>query len=402
MDAIVYPDAVLTDVEARKAGDLFAKADVDVLLVLLTTFVPDYFLIELLDGCDRPVFLWSYEWSINSLSIVGGMLVTGGLHAAGALYTLESGDLYDEAILARFTAFARASMLRRRLKDLRIGVSAGKNNIMMSMVWDEFALKRSFGLNLINIAIEEFYRVAETIPDDAVAACWQEICADIGRVTVPEKEGLFSARYYLTCLALKDKYNLKGYSINCFPELKSKICLAVARMNDHGIAAGCEGDLNSTFMMLILQLLSGGAAFNGDFLWMYRQSNSILFSHCGAGAFSLAEKPADVELIPSIETCDGCAVCYPTYARGDYTLLNLMVGKDGLRLFALKGEAVETDLEYSGTPIRVRFDRNIDDILKDCLRLGTGHHWSGAPGDYTEELRWLCEFAGVEYHVVSE
>ena len=401
MDALVYPDLVLTDAQARRAGEMLNAQDIDVLLIVLSTFVPDYFLVELLDKCSLPVFLWSYEWFINSLSIVGGMLITGGLHGIGAKYALGSGDLFDVAVFRKFEAFANAAMLYKRLKDARVGASGGKNHIMLSMTWNEFALKRALGVNVINIPVEELYREAERIDSAAVEASWKETCGAVGRVTVPQRDGLLSSSLYLACLRLAQKYQLDGYSINCFPELKSKICLAVARMNDAGIAAGCEGDLNSTVMMLILNRLSGKAGFNGDFLWMYRESNSILFSHCGAGAFSLAEKREDVVLIPSIETCDGCAVCYPTYARGDYTLLNMMVGENGMRIFALKGQAVKTDLEYSGTPIRVSFERKIDDILSDCVRDGTGHHWSGAPGDHVETIRWLCKFAGIEFRLLS-
>ena len=117
-------------------------------------------------------------------------------------------------------------------------------------------------------------------------------------------------------MKLVRQYGLSGYSINCYPALKSKICLAVARMNDNLCASGCESDLNSTFMMYLLQTLSGKPAFNGDFLRMYHRENAVLFSHCGAGAFSLAKENADVQLSASIETCDGCAVCYATHAEG--------------------------------------------------------------------------------------
>ena len=401
IEVIITDDIVNCENDIEKVTLKLAQSNVDIILVMLCTFVPDYFVVKMLDICDRPVFLWAVEREMKCISLVGACLVSGALYNLNKKYEIQASDIKDEHAMKRLLIFARAGMLLRICRTSNIGVSGGKNNIMLSMQWDEFALKRLFGLNILNIPIEELYENANSFSNLEVLEVWDSIKSECGKITVKLEDGLYATRLYLAAMKIITKKKLSGYSINCFPTLKSKICLAVSQLNNKLYAAGCEGDLNSTFMMLLLESLADQPAFNGDFLRLYHDSNSILFSHCGAGAFSLAEDKSKICLNASIETCDGCAVCYATYARGPYTLLNMMTGTDGLRISALSGEALETDLEYEGTPLRIGFKKNINEILKNVCSHGSGHHWSGINGDFCEEMELLCQWLGVPFNRIS-
>jgi L-fucose isomerase-like protein len=394
-DIVIYED----DIEATTVK--MAQKSVDIILVVLCTFVPDYYLVKMLDVCDKPVFLWAIEREMKCISLVGACLISGALYNLNKKYEVRAGDITDEFAMKRLLIFARAGMLLRICRTSSIGVSGGKNNIMLSMQWDEFALKRLFGINIINIPIEELYEIASGFSDLEVSEGWDNIISECGEISVKLEDGLYSARLYLAAREIVKRKKLAGYSINCFPALKSKICLAVSLLNNELYAAGCEGDLNSTLMMLLLESLANRPAFNGDFLRLYHDSNSILFSHCGAGAFSLAEDRTKVCLNASIETCDGCAVCYATYARGNYTLLNMMTGENGLRISVMNGEALETDLEYEGTPLRIGFKKSINEILENVCYHGSGHHWSGVVGDFSEEIELICRWMKIQFNRVS-
>jgi L-arabinose isomerase len=434
---------VLTESDARAAGEELARADVDCILAVITTFVPDAFIVALLEACDKPVFLWCVEREMQCISVVCGPLITATLFNLGKRYEIVGADVTPVGVpaflrsavalakaeagsspedrlkaghqrvdshgvgvpasaggatLHRLLSFARAAMLLRILRTLRVGYCGGKCPIMMSMAADEYALKRLLGTTVVPLPVEEFYELAKGVSDGEAQAAWHGIKAGVGEVTALEADGLQSSRYYLAARRLVEKHRLDALSLNCFPHLKSKICLGVAKLNDDGIAAACEGDLHSTILMHALGCLTGRPAFNGDWLRMVPETNEVLFSHCGAGAFSLAGRPKDVCLRCSIETKDGLAVCYATRIRGPVTLANLMMGTDGgLRLAALCGEGVETDLSYEGTPLKVRFADGPDTLLQRIARCGAGHHWNGAEGDWTRELELLCEWSGVRW-----
>jgi len=254
------------------------------------------------------------------------------------------------------------------------------------------------GTSVVTIPIEEFHDIAKNVSNTDAAACWADIKSGVGQVTARDADGVLSSRYYLAARKLVEKHNLEALSLNCFPHIKSKICLGVAKLNDDGIAAACEGDLHSTILMHLLASLTGRPSFNGDWLRMYPERNDVLFSHCGAGAFSLAADPQQVCLRCSIETKDGLAVCYATHMEGPVTLVNLMMGHGDLRLATMRGEGVKTDLEYEGTPLRVHFAEDVRSILQGIARDGAGHHWNGAGGDFTGEFAIMCEFLGLRFN----
>ncbi len=401
LEITTFPTPVLDTAGAREAGQHLAAEKVDCILAVITTFVPDYFIVQLLDQCDVPIFLWAVERELQCISLVCGPLITATLFNLGKHYKLVAADIPDEATLNELLVFARAAMLRRVLRTMRVGYSAGKPPIMFSMSTDEFALKRQLGTTVVNIPVEDFYRTAERVTETQAAECWRGIEASVGEVCVSEKDGQMCAGYYLAARELVEEYQLDALSLNCLPSLKSKTCLAVARLNDAGIAAACEGDLHSTILMHLLHCLSERASFNGDLMRLYPEDNEILFSHCGAGAFSLADRPSDIRLQPSIETNDGLAICYATQMSGPVTLINLIQGPDSLRFAVLCGQGVDTDLDYEGTPLRVRFGEDVRVVLQRVARAGAGHHWNGTQDSVLEELRLLCEWLGVPLNELS-
>ncbi len=396
-DIVPTTTLVTDEATARQAGEELATQDVDCLVVVITTFVPDYFIVELLQACDVPIFLWVVEREIGCLSLVCGPLITATLYNLDKRYMLVSTDIDDAESMAQLHVFARAALAMHLLRTLRVGYVGGHCPIMFSMAVDEYVLAQQLGVTVVPLPIEQLYALAENVSEHDAVAYWQDTCRCVGHVQVQEADGLASARYMLAALRLAKERNLGALSINCFPHLKSKVCLAVARLNDDGIAAACEGDLHSTILMALLQRWSGRPAFNGDLLRQYPEDNSILFSHCGGGALSLAAHPCDICLHASIETLDGLAIQYATRLHGPVTLINLMYGRQGLRLAALRGTGIETDLSYEGTPLRVRFTENVKTIVQRVAQCGAGHHWNGGAGNYTAELRLLCDWLHIAY-----
>jgi len=402
VDAIQAPRFVLSEGDARAMGADLARRDVDCILAVITTFVPDYFVTELINACDRPVFLWAVEREMQCISVVCGPLITATLYNLRKPCDLVGADVDDPAAMERLVAFARAGLMRRLLATLRVGYCGGKPPIMFSMETDEYLLKNTLGVTTVLVPVETYYDEVGKVSDADVRAELKKTMACIGSATARKADQLQSVRYLLAAKRLAKQHGLDAFSLNCFPHLKSKVCLAVARLNDAGVAAGCEGDLHSTILMHLLGRITGRPAFNGDWLRMYPGTGEVLFSHCGAGAFGLAARKEDICLRCSIETKDGLAVCYATDMPGPVTLVNMMLGPDGLRIAAMRGEGVETDLQYEGTPLKVRFDMEPQLILDGITRCGAGHHWNGAGLDLVASLRLLCRWLGVQFAVLTE
>jgi L-fucose isomerase-like protein len=398
---LVPCEGVVTDRDgARQAGAWLARQGVDAVCAILATFVPDHYLVDLTSGSDLPLFLWSVEREMGCISLVGAMLANPTLYGLGKHYQLFAGDLADSRITAKLQVFARAAAMRTALRAMRVGYMGENPDIMFSMAVDELGLTKTFGVTVIPIRDFEYTLRSERVPEEKAREDWRGVTRQVGRVEVQEADGVKASRGYLAMETLAREMKLDALSINCWTHLKSCVCLPVARLNDQGIGAGCEGDLHSTILMRLLYEVTGRSTINGDFLRMFPENNQIMFSHCGAGPFSMARSAPDIVLHASEETGDGIGVFYPADQPGAVTAVNLMGSREGYRLTALCGDVETTDMAYEGNPMRVRFRTPVNDILQSVVDAGAGHHWTIAYGDFSEELRLLCRFLSVRYTLV--
>jgi L-fucose isomerase-like protein len=393
---------VVTDTFAAKdAGRFFTEKKVDFILVVLTTFVPDHFIAELVDTSDIPVFLWAVEREMDCISLVGAMLINPTLYELEKHYQLHAGDIGDCDVFRSLMVFARAAMMKRVLFNMRVGYMGENPDIMFSMAADEYGLKKKMGVTVVPIRDFEYTKRVEQISDTDAVNDWVAVKGEVGEVRVSDKDGMEASKAFLSMVNLTKEMSLSALSINCWSHLKSKICLPIARFNDQGIGAGCEGDLHSTIIMRLLYVLNGSAAVNGDFMRLYPDKNRILFSHCGAGSFSMAKTRDDITLHESIETHDGIGVFFPVNQPGIVTAVNLIGSRSEYRLSVLVGEAVETDMVYEGNPMLIGFERPVKEILQSAVQNGAGHHWSIAYGDYSVELLLLGKFLGIDCKILS-
>jgi len=345
--------------------------------------------------------LYAIEREIGCISLVGAMLANPTLYELGKQYSIVAGDIGEPDLFKKLGVFARASCMKRTLKQMHVGYMGKNPVIMFSMQADEYGLKKQLGVTVLPLRDFEYTRRIEAVPDEDALSDWESVKEQVGNVAVSDTDGIEASKSFIAMQKMADEMNLDALSINCWTQLKSKICLPVARFNDMGIGAGCEGDLHSTILMRLLYSVTGRAALNGDFLRLYPIENHIMFSHCGAGSFSMARSLEDITLHDSIETRDGIGVFFPADQEGRVTAINLMGSREGYRLCVLVGDVQKTDMSYEGNPMRIAFDRPVHDILQTAVRHGAGHHWSIAYGDYSNEFELLTQFLHIDCHLLS-
>ncbi len=392
-----------SDDEALKVGKELNTSDVDCLVVAIATFIPDYYITELLKGCDKPVFLWAIDRELHCIPMVCLPLITASLYNLNKTCCALAGEVNDKYILDKLLHFANASLLFNRLKTAKIGYSGYRPRIMYSMESNAYLLDKHLGITIIPIPMEKFYNSADEINVHDIRIFSDTLTEKVGCIEVGQDDLDLSIRYYLAAKKIVNDNNLFAYSINCFPHLKAKICLGVSLLNDEGIGSGCEGDIHASILMSMTKLLTGDAAFNGDFLKLYPKKNQVMFSHCGAGALSLAGNRECIALRNSAETMDGVGVFYATDLYGKVTLINLMNGLNDLRLSCIVADAVGDDSGYIGNPLTIEFSseydvRSLPDIL---AQKGAGHHWVGLKGDYHEVFRIWAKMSNIEFSLIE-
>ena len=392
LDIVPADDSVHDARTATEAGRKFREEHVDLICLPLATWSSDYTVLDLLEQMEVPLITWAFP-GVNTGSLCGVQQIDCVLKELDKQYKFVYGD--DENAHHEILVYSRAVALKKRLRNARIGLIGYRIQGMTEVTFDEYALKSVFGPRIVHMGIHELKEKAEQIPDDTAKNLLEEIRNNVGRITTDESELIYSAKVYLALKQFIQEHGLSGIATECYPKLMGQVCLAHSLLSEEGVAAACEGDVNSALAMLMLYELTGSPVHNTDLLAVYEEDNSVLFSHCGSGGFSLAERREDINLGHVRLAHKGVCVLFPS-KPGKVTLVNLVGRKDTYRMCVVSGEAVPSEMVFLGNPVRVRIPIGANEFLETVAREGFGHHWMIGYGDVEDELKYLAFLSGVK------
>ena len=164
------------------------------------------------------------------------------------------------------------------LKNTNLGVIGKPSDWLIASTVDYQVVKDKYGVNLIDIPMEEFKaEVDKKIIDDVPHYATLE-------KKFKNKEVLDGALYFYSALKrIIEKYQLSGFTLRCFDLLeshKNTSCLAFGLLNEEGITAACEGDVPSLLTMHFVRALTGQPSFQCNPSTVDFKENTILFAHC--------------------------------------------------------------------------------------------------------------------------
>jgi L-arabinose isomerase len=148
--------------------------------------------------------------------------------------------------------------------------------------------------------------------------------------------------------------------------------------------------------MYLLQSFTGQPAHFGEILEVNEDENSLVTSHCGCGAPSLAARQSDIALTPVRIWQRGVCIRYPGKAAPEATFVNLTGRKGTYRLCAVPGSAVETGMVFEGNPVAFKPNVPVRDLLGVISAHGFGHHWMMGYGAAIEPLDRFCAMIGID------
>lgn len=178
----------------------------------------------------------------------------------------------------------KAFAAQREVRGKRIGVVGYSSPWLVASNVDYLLAKRRWGIEFIDIPMEEVYYLFYQIKDDDIGyeASVFANRAIACREGTPE-DLLKAMRLYQAVKIICEKKKLDAVTLSCFSlieKLGTTGCLALALLNDEGIPAGCEGDLQSIFTLLIAKTLTGQAGFMANPAFINDDQNEIVMAHC--------------------------------------------------------------------------------------------------------------------------
>jgi L-fucose isomerase-like protein len=384
---------------ATAAGRLLAEQHVHAVAFAAASWFEDYLVLDLLEECSLPVLLWALP-GMETGALCGCQQLTAFLEQLGAPYRAVYGPLEPGAGRDRAWEYLRAAALRARLRRARVGLLGHRVPGMTETAASEFALKKALGPRLTPLDLSQLLARAKGIPDGQVLAIWQGVVARSAACHVPESEGLEAMKFYVAVKEAIAQQHLDALTVGCYPQLMGRPCLAASLLADEGIPLGCEGDVNGAIGQLLLAWLTGQPTHNTDWLEPL-DDDSVVFTHCGSGSFSLAERPGDIRL-ESVRLM-GQGVCALFPARpGPVTLLSLLPCGEGYQVAVLEGEALSSPMVFPGNPLRVRFARPVAELIDWIFDAGIGHHWMAGYGHVGATLVQWAKLCGPAVRILLE
>ena len=290
--------------------------------------------------------------------------------------------------LAAVRGFVHALEVLTRIRSHRIGLVGGPSSWLTYSLPDVEGLANRLGIRVVDIPMQEFKDVHSTVSGQVAPV----VQGGSGQVTASDLEK--SEAIYLSLKALSERHGLSSVSPRCFDFIKdfgATGCLALSKLNDEGVVAGCEGDIPSTVGMITLSELSGRPAFMGNPSFI--EGHRLVLAHCTI-ARKLTRKAryrshfeSGIGVGIAGELRKGARVTVARYGKG-YGLLRAGAG------------TIVRGTPWSGYLCRTQVDIRMDGNAEVFLQRPIGNHLVMAYGDHVGPLRQLASVAGLEFEEV--
>lgn len=347
----------------------------DFKIIFIATGGVERAVIQCFEQLPRPAIILA-DGMQNSLA--AALEVSTWLRTRGMKSEILHGE--TTTIVLRIQVLYSNFRAQRALVGQRIGVIGTSSSWLIASNVDYLLAKRRWGIDYVDIPLERIYDIYDRIHDNEVGAS----CAAVASQALACREGtpedmLKAMRLYRAIKRVCKEEKLNALTLSCFKLIEhtgTTGCLALAMLNDEGIIAGCEGDLQAVFTMLAAKVLTGKPGFMANPSMINTRTNEVILAHCTIGL-----KQTERYVIRShFETESGIAIqgILPT---GDVTLVKC--GGECLDEYYLSTGTLTENTNYINmcrTQVRIKMNAPADYFLKNPL----GNHHIVLQGNYEE------------------
>ena len=321
----------------------------------------------------------------NSLAAALEILTYLGNHGAEGLIVHGTND---EIVSAVVETFQETSL------QGRIGLFGQPSDWLIASEVDRDVLHQCYGIEVIDIDLQRLVDGIKTTPQSEAEKVAQAMVKRAKGIVEPSDADMVeAAKAYLAIKKICQEEHLDAMTIRCFDIVKAcgtTSCLALALLNDEGIVAGCEGDMQTLMSMFLAKRLCGEAAFMANPSQL--TDDSSMLAHC-----TIPLTMCDETIVRShFESSIGVAI-QGLLPLTDYTLFK-WGGPQLDRYFITEAKAVETP--YSNHFCRTQITLNVN-LKPYLLQHSIGNHHVIIRGRHADQIRQFMLKNGAS-EIVSE
>ena len=399
VDLVINPTLLESEKEVEPIKRYFDDKGIDILMLIPGNFTLDHVMPIMAQSVGLPTILWGMTTQEAWGAFVGLQQTFFPFRELGLKYRVVIGDLGAERVWDQIVPYARAAALVKRMKGLRVGLMGWRAQGMSDVVFDELALRETFGVQVVNVGLTRYERMVNAIPPAEIETAWSELRPGFDTSAIQEEVVRYGVQSYLAMQQIAADEALNALTIECFHDHLGGPCLGCSLFNDQGIAASCESDVPGAVIMAAAQLLTGKPTFHVDIIKADLEENSAIWHHCGNLPTRLASSPDPLQLRPIPEHIGPGAygpTIQATMKPGPVTAVNLVGRRGTMRVSAMHGEAVPYELEFPGSAAKVVYPFSLAEALEKLGNAGYGHHFAIAQGHIGRELQEWCALLEID------
>lgn len=264
----------------------------------------------------------------------------------------------------------------------RVGLFGQPSDWLIASGVDREYLLEQYGVETLDIDLQRLVDGIKAVPQSEAVKVAQTIVKRSKDTLEPSCADMVeAAKTYLAIKKICQEERLDALTIRCFDIVKScgtTSCLALALLNDEGIVAGCEGDMQTLMSMLLVKRLCGAEAFMANPSQL--TDKTTMLAHC-----TIPLKMCDEITIRShFESGIGVAI-QGMMPLTDYTIFK-WGGPRLDRYFVTEAQAVETP--YSNHFCRTQITLNVD-LRSYLLHHPIGNHHVIIKGRHADTINYF-------------
>ncbi|MHB1959180.1 MAG: arabinose isomerase, partial [Acidobacteriaceae bacterium] len=306
-----------TPIAARKAARNFRSADVDLLLIYITTYAVSSIVLPLMRRAGVPVIVLNLQpdaaidyANFNRLkdrtAMTGSWLeycsacpapeIANLMQRAKIPFHQVIGTLKEERAWNEIDEWLSAAVVKAALCENRLGLLGRYYNGMLDVMADVTQIAITFGSHIEILEVDELSGLRAQVGDEAVAArlrdfrehfdvhpdCEMKEMERAARTSVALDE--FVARHDLHSLA----YYYEGTGNAANLDTMSSVILGMSLLTARHIPAAGEYEVKNAIAMKILDSLGAGGSFTEFYAVDYAE-DLVLMGHDGPGHVGIAE-----------------------------------------------------------------------------------------------------------------
>ena len=314
-----------------------------------------------------------------------------------------------EEFIEKFLITIKSLIALKKIQNSKIGLIGGISPGFDNMIVDNNLVKKNIGVTIETTSIKEVVDKAKSFEQKIIDDEINKIKEAATSISVSEEESFNKVtRVYFALKQIKNENNWNSMAVQCwsqFQELYGIVpCMAYSWMgSEDGIAVSCEGDVQGSISMLLLNYLSNSNQSSTllDLATFDDVSDSVLMWHCGVTPRHFANNDG-------IKWVDHSTLGRKTDKKygiaGDQvfkpqTTTTTYLGNNCERILIINSEIFEhTNKGYDGTRgwfknIYLNREKiSSRDLINTLNMMGHEHHYAVSQGNLSKELLELASW----------